>query len=496
MWSPIGVALVLLAALVAAPALCTSARAADATEWANARTLADQGRFAESLAAIRAALAREPDDTGLLWLQAGVTSQAGDPEEAVRLYDALVATHPEMADDIALDRAEALTFADRFDEAEGAYERLLADDPHNSAARVGYARALNWGGRHREAARVYRQALHDRPTDADAATGLAFAEYWAGRNDLARQALASVPGRGGADRENLRQTLYEERRPSLTLGYGSSHDSDDLELRTGQLSYRVPVGESDAVFFAIRTDHVEDGGGAFDVGRMVWGHERVWSYAWQTHVYAGAVVEGAPNQPFVLDSWATFRPLDTVRLDAGVAREQVLTREALALEITYLSPALSLDWQVTRRWRARLAHRASFYSDDNRTGLTSGGVRYRLIKRRELKLDVGADASRLGAKEDLDDGYYDPRSYFEVGGAADLTWEPKPRWEFAVAGRLGRQEEQDAPSRPFFGLSGRLEAPLSRRLRLGLEGGRSDSNLSSASGYRRTSWGISLTTGF
>lgn len=440
------------------------AQATEPAAWATARQLADDGRHAESLEVIRVALARNPNDTGLLWLQAGVTNQAGDHEEAVRLYDALVAAHPGMADDVALDRAEA----------------------------------LNWGGRHREAARLYRAALDDGDParDIDAAKGLAFAEYWAGRSDLARQSLRNVPAGDDEEIEALRRRLDEERRPSLTVRYGSSHDSDDLDVRTGQVTYREPVGERDALDFTFRLDRVEDNGGAYDLKRMSWGHERVWSHAWQTHAYAGVVVEGAPNRPFLFDTWVTHRPLDALRFDLGLAREQVLTRDALDLEITYFTPALSVEWWMTRRWLARLAHRQSVYSDDNRTWLTQGGLLYRVLARRTLRLDVGADASHLASEFDLANGYYDPASYVEAGGVSELTWEPRPRWEVGVAGRLGRQKESGSAAENYYGVSGRAEVPLSRSFRLGLEAGSSNSSLSSASGYRRTSWGVSLTTGF
>ncbi len=455
--------LLLAAAIfVATPATRALAQTDEAPTWAQARQLADQGRFAESLAVIRAALAQNPEDTGLLWLEAGVTNQAGRNGEAVRLYDALIAAHPEMADDVAVD----------------------------------YAQALNWSGRHREAAQMYRDVLADSASNVDAARGLAFAEYWAGRNDLARQALAGVPDRTDPEVEGLRQELEEERRPSFFARYGGSHDSDDLDLRTWDFLLRQPVGERDALFLAFRNDRVVDPEGRYDVKRVGVGHERVWSTTWQTHAYANVVIHGIPQHPVLLDGWLTYRPSDALRFDLGLAREQVLTRESLDLGITYWSPAMSVEWRATQRWTARAAHRQNFYSDDNRTWLTNGSLRYRALARRHLRLDVGADASHLASENDLANGYYDPEGYTEFGGTGELTWEPRPRWELAIAARAGSQRESDSPAESYYGLSGRLEVPVSRRFSLGLDAGTSDSNLSSASGYSRTSWGISFKTGF
>jgi hypothetical protein len=157
---------------------------------------------------------------------------------------------------------------------------------------------------------------------------------------------------------------------------------------------------------------------------------------------------------------------------------------------------MSVEWRATQRWTARAAHRQNFYSDDNRTWFTNGSLRYRALARRQFKLDLGADGSYLAAKDDLANGYYDPESYSEIGGTAEVTWEPRSRWELVVAARAGSQQEADSPAESYYALGGRLELPVSRRFSLGLDAGTSDSNLSSASGYSRTSWGISLKTGF
>lgn len=66
----------------------------DGSAWAKARRLAVEERHAEALEVLRSALARNPDDTELLWLQAGVTGWSGKNREAVALYEALIARHP------------------------------------------------------------------------------------------------------------------------------------------------------------------------------------------------------------------------------------------------------------------------------------------------------------------------------------------------------------------------------------------------------------------
>jgi Tfp pilus assembly protein PilF len=525
--------LLLAAALATAPATRAPAAAdVDSSASAVAHRLADQERYAEALTVIQGALARNPADTDLLWLEAGVTGWAGRHREAVRLYEALVAAHPGMADDVALDlaterlwaddtrgalrdldaylaahpgelearhkRALVLAFADRLPDAASAYRQLIAEDPGDLEARAGYARVLNWQGRHREAARAYRDLLKDGATDPDVKKGLAYAEYWAGRPDRARQSLSRLSGVGARDPEvgELSRELDGELRPALILGGEFSHDSDDLNLGTGTFEYRHPVGERDMLSYSARTDHVRDGLGDYDLRRAGLGYERIWSYVWQTHLFANLQFRGTDLQPFLYDAWATCRPLDRLRVDGGVAREAVMTRRGLALGMVYVSPALSADWQISPRWAARAEHRESFYSDGNRLWRTEGDLRFRLLARRGLRVELGAAASHLAAEHDLDHGYYDPSAYVELGGLLDFGWQPSRGWGLDLGVRLGRQQERFNPGELFYGLSGQLEIPVARHLGLVVEGSTGDSNLASESGYRQTSGGLSLRTGF
>jgi tetratricopeptide (TPR) repeat protein len=526
--------LLVLAALIAIPAPGARAQAGDTavSPEDQARRLADQERYAEALAVLNSALAQDSTDTGLLWLRAGVTGWSGRHADAVRLYEALVAAHPEMADAVRLDlagerlwagdddgalrdadahlaghpgdpqarrlRALALSYANRLDEAEAAYRGLLAEDPNDAEAREGYARTLNWQGRHRQAAAAYRDLMRDGATDPDVLQGLAQAEYWAGRPDLARAALARLPESRRRDPElaALAYRLDGQRRPSLTLGYEQSLDSDDLELRTGTAAYRHPLGDRDVLSYLGRADCVQDDGGHYDPRRLGLGYERIWSYTWETHAFAHVQFRGSQPDLLLFDTWATCRPVETLRFDFGVAREQVITRQALDRSVVVVSASASAEWRFAPRWAAAGEHRENFYTYENRTWLTSANLLYRLVTDRELTVDVGPEAAHLASKENRDDGYYDPNAYLEAGGRVEVTWEPGPGWLLRLETRAGWQQEKGSPSDAYYGVDGRLEIPIAHRFSLALEGSDSDSNLASESGFQRTAWGIFLTTWF
>ena len=73
------------------------------TAWARARKLSDDGHHAEALEVIRAALRVHPDNTDLLWLEAGVTGSSGKNKESVVMYEKLLQAHPELSPEMRLD---------------------------------------------------------------------------------------------------------------------------------------------------------------------------------------------------------------------------------------------------------------------------------------------------------------------------------------------------------------------------------------------------------
>ena len=62
--------------------------------------------------------------------------------------------------------------------------------------------------------------------------------------------------------------------------------------------------------------------------------------------------------------------------------------------------------------------------------------------------------------------------------------------------RLGGQHEEGLDTRPFYNVLLTADLPVARLISFHLEGGRSNSNLTSASGYQRNRWAAALNAGF
>jgi hypothetical protein len=245
-----------------------------------------------------------------------------------------------------------------------------------------------------------------------------------------------------------------------------------------------------------RGDRVEDPAGRHDLGRVGFGHYRIWSDQLETHVSGSLQYNGpAPEEHVLGDSWVTLRPTDALRLDAGLGREQVMTQSALDLNILYWSASASLDWQATRRWSLHGSHRQNFYSDQARTWHTALAARDRLVSRRDWALTGGFEFEHLAADADYGHGYYAPRSYVEVGPSLGTSWE-SGGWSLEMAARSGFEREAGDGFHPYYGLEAHVEAPLGENASLSMEGARTDSHLGSASGFERTAATMYLTVRF
>jgi len=507
------------------------ARSPAEAAWARGRALADSGRYAEALEVVRAALARDPDDTGLLWLEAGVAGWAGRHGESVALLETLAGKYPEMADRVRLDlatqrlwagdargalaevdrsleahpgdrgarrtRALILSFSDRTREATAEYERLLAEDPADAEARVGLARALNWAGKHRRAARLYRALLDEKAGDPEVLRGLAYAEYWSDRPDRARAPLAALLARRPDDGEGvaLDRRLARDARPALTASHSASDDSDDLRVLANALALSVPLGSRDVVLAIAERVEVKDPGGEHRLHRPGIGHQRIWSDAWSSAARVNFQSQRSDtlSDRVLWDLGLRYRPMDGLRFEIGLSRDQILTRRALDRGVTVATGFVGVDYEPAPRWILHGSIRGNDYRDGNRSWLTEGAVSYRVLSRRDLTATGRLQGRYLAARDDLDNGYYDPLGYAEVGPGVSLSWEPRFGCVIEASGRTGLQKERGGETDPFFSMEARVEAPLGDFFAIGGDASRSDSNLSSESGFERTAWSLYIT---
>jgi tetratricopeptide (TPR) repeat protein len=442
-------------------------------------------------------LVDEPSDRDSKKLRALALSQADRLEESLAAYDVLLAESPGDVD-LALERARVLGWLGRHLQAIAAYRAILESHPGETRARIGLAQNENWRGDHRRAAALYEELESEKVDDPDVQRGLAWAYYWSGQPDRSRTALGQFLTLHPDDSEGRRLAtmLAREDSPHLTLGYERADDSDALRVRSTVLDYRHPFAGRNAFLASWRKDDVQDEQGDRTPWRAGAGLEPTWSARWSGRIMLWYVKPSHEEKAYGLGEVGLVnRPTDRLRIDVGWEKNLVLTRQSLAENVRVNVWVAGFDWQADERLLIHADERFAYYNDENRQIRFSGSARVPIPQPHgEVALTMGVE--HLQSRFDLDHGYYDPSRYLEFGPGFELMWRPAERYALGFAGKLGWQNERYADREPFQAFTATAEVPIGEIFQAHVEGGQSDSNLSSASGFRRKRWAAYLTTGF
>ena len=185
-------------------------------------------------------LARKPGNREAALGLGEALQNVGDNASAIAAYESLLQKN---SDDQAAQRGKAwaLLRSDRFAESENLYRAILQKNPTDVDARVGLARTLNFSGRHQDAIRAYDQLAQEFPKDEGIQVQRAKAQYWAGMNTEALDTLDRV---NNDEVEKLRNTIKRDVKPAVSGGIEYSKDKDDLKITRGQISGKLPIGET------------------------------------------------------------------------------------------------------------------------------------------------------------------------------------------------------------------------------------------------------------
>jgi hypothetical protein len=246
-----------------------------------------------------------------------------------------------------------------------------------------------------------------------------------------------------------------------------------------------------------RDDRVEDAGGVENPLRIGIGVEKRWDERWKATALAFYFDPRNPGGATGLGlARLSYRPGDRVRYDFGVELEPVLTRLSLADNIRVMDYSASVSGRVAQRVTVSGGAMFRDYNDGNQAQRLSADARWDVKSWRRGRIAALFGAEMLWTDEDLDHGYYDPRSYGELGPGVEGTYEFANQCALGAEVRVGLQREYGASSEPFYKVAGVGKIPLGRAFRLVIEVGDSNSSLSSASGFKQTRGSIYLTTVF
>ena len=501
--------------------------------WLEAGVVGEAGRHAESVALFERLAVEFPDRAReLLADRAAQRLEAGDPRGAAADLQSWLSDHPEDLDarrllgralgqcddlagalaaydglllreptdrDAALERARVLGWMGRHVDAIDAYEALLVREPGFADAELGLAQNESWNGQNRRASQRLEALVARDPSQAEAWKVLAHARYWDDDPDGAKQAIARhealVPG--DTEMQALSARISQEHRARVELSNGSSDDSDGLDVQSPAVVLAWPLAKGTTASATWRREATRDGGGSSDLREWAAGVRTTWSPVWTTYA-RGAITswesgEGARRGG---ELGVILRPVDRLRFEVVTAREPVVTRIAMEQNVSLLQWVFAADWDAASRLLLSASGRAGSYSDGNRSERTAFAARWKFRDDTRWEVSARLSLDQLNVHEDLDNGYYDPDFYREWGPGLELAARPSPHWRLSTDIRTGWQAELGSATEPYYGVEVGLEWMPNLDWTLAFATGHGDSNLQSASGYRRGWWRIGLVKAF
>ena len=426
---------------------------------------------------------------------------AGQAGAAVPLYRELIAAEKSHEERLRIlgGLGLALLWADRPSEARAVYQELVRAQPGNRDAARNLGRALSWSGRQREAARYLQDFLLAHPDDAEARVMLAQAQAWMGRTDLAQHTLTGVALERD-DGRRLEAELQRATAPRTRLDLVQSTQSDQLDINTSRFNHEFSFNAGLGMA-GLRLDHLnftrQDGTDDATVSRpLLRGRYRLGD-AFEVNAELGPERVQPRDSPatehIVYSGWLTWWPDDVLRFDLSTNRSSFDNLKSLRLGLLARQYALSTDVTPDDRQRYKARIEYGDYSDGNRRWAAQIEGEYRL--RTHPEVWVGAKHYRFQFSEQLDNGYFNPKTFDATHFTAKLGWRPggdTGRWDLSAAAAVGREHAVPDGSKPAYDLSLQSGWRIDARTRLEARAQRFSSRTTGLSGFARTSIGLSL----
>ena len=494
-------------ALMACAALASvSVAAQNLDELANAaRQAARTDRNRESADLFEQLLALAPQRRGEWLLEyAEQLTYSQRAAKAVPLFREFLALQPAPAQRRSALKglALALSWADRPSESRLIYETILAEDSDNIDLQRSLGRVISWSGRQREAQTYLRDFVARHPSDQEGRFLLAQAQWWLGRSDAARATLAGAdPAAPKSEEErSLQRSLNQAGGQSTRLEQQHSTQSDQLDIantlfehewtsasgltllapRWQSISYKAPAGEPGVT--------VERAGARM---RQRFADDVEFNLEAATDTIRPQGL--AQYSQLTYSSWLTWWPSDVLRLDVSSKRETFDDVRSLQRAIAARGEGVSLDWlpdefsRLTARWSQ------ADYSDGNQRNFGQFELERRLSTHPWVW--AGLRATHFDFARQLDNGYFNPLSF----NAYSLTLRanggstaPGARLSWSAQLAAGTEHANPDGNKPSYDLGANVSYRVTDRTTLEARLQRFSSLTASASGFARTTAGVTL----
>jgi hypothetical protein len=200
--------------------------------------------------------------------------------------------------------------------------------------------------------------------------------------------------------------------------------------------------------------------------------------------------QGGSRTVLTYDTYLTLWPNESLRIDIGSNRATFDNVKSLEQGITATALTFSMDVAPNRRTRLTTRFSASDYSDGNRRLWGQLEAERRIWRRQNLFL--GARYTATGYARQLDNGYFNPKSYRQLVATAHFYGGGGPRLFYDLEGAYGREDAVPGGRKPFSSGSLRLTYRVRERMEIQAHYSFFSTRQESSGGFARRTTGLSL----
>jgi hypothetical protein len=361
----------------------------------------------------------------------------------------------------------------------------------------------SWRGRHQDAQQRLSGYLKERPDDTEAALMLAQSQDWMGRPDRASMTLSGILTRHPED-ERAKRLLAEieaRRQPEGGLTFQQSLQSDALVITGQSFAHNMQQNAGRTTLgtrFQSWSYTPEEGGDAVQVRRagLFARHRASDRSELNTTIFVDQIEpeqQGDSRTVLTYDTYLTLWPNEKLRFDIGSNRTTFDNVKSLKQGITATALTASMDVTPDRQTRLTTRLNASSYSDGNRRLGGQLEAERRVWPRRNLFL--GARYTAAHYAKQLDNGYFNPQSYWQLVATAHLYGRVGSRLFYDVDGTYGREDSVPGGRKPSSSGSLRLTYQVKQRLEIQAHHSFFSTRQEANGGFSRRTTGLSLRFG-
>lgn len=412
-----------------------------------ARVLSWAGRNRESIVEYRALLTKNPDDVSVRLGLARVLTWDKQSDEALAEYEQVLKKDPQNRDAL-FERARTYAWKGEYKTALQMYDSILIHAPHDNEVLLAKAQALNWSGQPHQASSIIDDLQKAHPEDKDVTLANAAVQSSLGRRDVALRLLNSLDKLqpGSHDVESLRESIENEMRPVLILGFTPSFDSGDTAIYASRATFYFSPHPQVRSYLSVNLipSFVPNSFNSETGKEFLFGSYGRVNSRLQLRGEIGADASNAGEPSPIGGAGATLFATDKIQFEFDVSRRFInyLPRPIL-LGISRIQYRAAWNWRANSRTTFHVDYYHESYSDTNSNDGGNVSVLENVLNRERVKVQAGYLFAMSAFDHVGNTGFFTPTSFTRHAGLGNTQVKLSKATGISFWGSLGREEVFD-----------------------------------------------------